>query len=269
MAPSLYYEAVIIIIALILVGNALEARAKGETAGAIRRLVDLQPRTARVAAQPAGGRCPDRRAWRAATWSVVRPGERIPVDGVVTKGSSNVDESMLTGEPMPVTKNAGDRVTGGTINLTGAFRFKATTLGASSVLSRIVKMMREAQGTRAPVQRLADRISSVFVPAVLVIAVVTFVGLVSSRQARGASCARSPPRSRCMIIACPCAMGLAVPTAVMVATGKGAQLGVLIKGGAALERASEITTVVLDKTGTITEGKPAVTDVVVAPGARR
>ena len=262
-APSLYYEAVIIIIALILVGNALEARAKGETAGAIRRLIDLQPRTARVLRNlqeldvPVGDLV-------SGDIVIVRPGERIPVDGAVTKGSSNVDESMLTGEPMPVTKNAGDKVTGGTINLTGAFRFKATTLGASSVLARIVKMMREAQGTRAPVQRLADRISSVFVPVVIVIAAITFTiwffaaGEGSFVRALAASVA-------VLIIACPCAMGLAVPTAVMVATGKGAQLGVLIKGGAALERASEITTVVLDKTGTVTAGKPAITDVVMAP----
>ncbi len=262
-APSLYYEAVIIIIALILVGNALEARAKGETAGAIRRLIDLQPRTARVLRNlqeldvPIGELV-------SGDIVIVRPGERIPVDGEVAQGSSNVDESMLTGEPMPVTKNAGDKVTGGTINLTGAFRFKATTLGASSVLARIVKMMREAQGTRAPVQRLADRISSVFVPVVIVIAAITFTiwffaaGEGSFVRALAASVA-------VLIIACPCAMGLAVPTAVMVATGKGAQLGVLIKGGAALERASEITTVVLDKTGTVTAGKPAITDVVIAP----
>ena len=264
-APSLYYEAVIIIIALILVGNALEARAKGETAGAIRRLVDLQPKTARVLRNLQEVDVPIGELVSGDIVSV-RPGERIPVDGTVTRGSSNVDESMLTGEPMPVAKNAGDRVTGGTINLTGAFRFNATTLGASSVLARIVKMMREAQGTRAPVQRLADRISSVFVPVVIAIAAVTFAvwffaaGEGSFVRALAASVA-------VMIIACPCAMGLAVPTAVMVATGKGAQLGVLIKGGAALERASEITTVVLDKTGTITAGKPAVTDVVIASGA--
>ncbi len=265
-APDLYYEAVIIIIALILVGNALEARAKGETAGAIRRLIDLQPRTARVLRNlqeldiPVG-------TVEAGDIVVVRPGEKIPVDGVVTKGSSAVDESMLTGEPMPVAKNNGDRVTGGTINLTGAFRFRATTLGASSVLARIVKMMREAQGTRAPVQRLADRISSVFVPVVIAIAAVTFVvwyftaGDGSFVRALAASVA-------VLIIACPCAMGLAVPTAVMVATGKGAQLGVLIKGGAALERASQLTTVALDKTGTITAGKSAVTDVVAAAEAQ-
>ena len=262
--PSLYYDAVIIIIALILVGNALEARAKGETAGAIRRLIDLQPRTARVLRNlqeldvPIG-------TLESGDVVVVRPGERIPVDGAVTRGSSTVDESMLTGEPMPVAKGAGDRVTGGTINLTGAFRFRATTLGSHSVLARIVKMMREAQGSRAPVQRLADRISSAFVPAVIVIAAVTFAvwyfaaGEGSFVRALAAGVA-------VLIIACPCAMGLAVPTAVMVATGKGAQLGVLIKGGAALERASQVTTVVLDKTGTITAGKSAVTDLMIAPG---
>ncbi len=264
-APSLYYEAVIIIIALILVGNALEARAKGQTAGAIRRLIDLQPRTARVLRNLQEI---DIGIGEVVSGDIVlvRPGERVPVDGDVLKGSSTVDESMLTGEPMPVSKDAGDRVTGGTINLTGAFRFRATTLGARSVLGRIVKMMREAQGTRAPVQRLADRISGVFVPVVVAIAALTFVvwffaaGEGSLVRALAASVA-------VLIIACPCAMGLAVPTAVMVATGKGAQLGVLIKGGAALERASELTTVVLDKTGTITAGKPAVTDVVAAPGA--
>ena len=264
-APSLYYEAVIIIIALILVGNALEARAKGETAGAIRRLIDLQPKTARVLRNlqeidiPIGDLV-------SGDIVVVRPGERIPVDGVVSKGTSNVDESMLTGEPMPVTKNKGDSVTGGTINGTGAFRFRATTLGASSVLARIVKMMREAQGTRAPVQRLADRISAVFVPVVLGIALITFAVWFFAAGDRGFVHALAASVA-VLIIACPCAMGLAVPTAVMVATGRGAQLGVLIKGGAALERASEITTVVLDKTGTITAGKPAVTDFIMAPGA--
>jgi P-type Cu+ transporter len=264
LAPDLYYEAVIIIIALILVGNALEARAKTETAGAIRRLVDLQPRTARVLRNLQEVDIPTANL-ASGDIVIVRPGERIPADGEVTKGTSNVDESMLTGEPMPVGKASGDRVTGGTINLNGAFRFRATTLGVSSVLSRIVKMMREAQGTRAPVQRLADRISSVFVPVVIGIAAVTFAvwffaaGEGSLVRALAASVA-------VLIIACPCAMGLAVPTAVMVATGKGAQLGVLIKGGAALERASQITTVVLDKTGTITAGKPSITDVVMIPG---
>ncbi len=262
-APSLYYEAVIIIIALILVGNALEARAKGQTAGAIRRLIDLQPRTARVLRNLVESDIPISEVV-SGDITLVRPGERIPVDGEISKGSSTIDESMLTGEPMPVSKGAGDKVTGGTINLTGAFRFKATTLGSSSVLSRIVKMMREAQGTRAPVQRLADRISSVFVPTVIGIALVTFAvwmfvgGDGSFVRALAAAVA-------VLIIACPCAMGLAVPTAVMVATGKGAELGVLIKGGAALERASELTTVVLDKTGTITLGKAVVTEIILAP----
>jgi P-type Cu+ transporter len=264
LAPSLYYEAVIAIIALILVGNALEARAKGETAGAIRRLIDLQPRTARVLRNlqemdvPIGELV-------AGDMILVRPGERIPVDGDVVKGSSTVDESMLTGEPMPVAKSAGDRVTGGTINGSGAFRFRATTLGARSVLARIVKMMREAQGTRAPVQRLADRISGVFVPAVIAIASMTFIAWFAA-GGEGHFVRALAASVSVLIIACPCAMGLAVPTAVMVATGKGAQFGALIKGGAALERASELTTVVLDKTGTITAGKPAVTDVIAAPG---
>lgn len=265
MAPSLYYEAVVVIIALILVGNALEARAKGQTAGAIRRLIDLQPRTARVVRNLEEADIPIG-AVETGDIVAVRPGERVPVDGAVIRGSSTVDESMLTGEPLPVAKNAGDRVTGGTINLTGAFRFRATTLGSHSVLARIVRMMREAQASRAPVQRLADRISGVFVPVVIAIAVVTFAvwyfaaGEGSFVRALAAAVA-------VLIIACPCAMGLAVPTAVMVATGKGAQLGVLIKGGAALERASRLTTVVLDKTGTITQGKPVVTDLIVAPGA--
>ncbi|HLA89131.1 MAG TPA: heavy metal translocating P-type ATPase [Gemmatimonadaceae bacterium] len=263
--PDLYFEAVVIIIALILVGNALEARAKGETAGAIRRLIGLQPKTARVLRD---GRETDLPVDQVVQGDVllVRPGERIPVDGEVVSGSSAVDESMLTGEPMPVEKKTGDRVVGGTINRTGAFRYRATTLGAASVLARIVRMMKEAQGTRAPMQRLADRISAVFVPAVLSIAVATFViwylvlggpGLVRALVSAVAV----------LIIACPCAMGLAVPTAVMVATGKGADLGVLIKGGEALERAGTVTTVVLDKTGTVTAGAPAVTDVRRAPHA--
>ncbi len=263
--PSLYYEAVIVIIALVLIGNALEARAKNETVGAIRRLVDLQPRTARVLRNLAELDIPIA-TLMIGDVVVVRPGERVPADGVVTKGSSRVDESMLTGEPMPVEKTAGDRVTGGTINLTGAFRFRATGIGSSSVLARIVKMMREAQGTRAPVQRLADRVSSVFVPVVLGIAIVAFMvwyvagGEGNLVRALTASVA-------VLIIACPCAMGLAVPAAVMVATGKGAQLGVLIKGGVALERASKLSTIVLDKTGTLTSGKPAVTDVALASNA--
>ncbi len=260
--PDLYYEAVDIIIALVLVGNMLEARAKGETTRALRALVRLQPRTARIVRDGVEQDVPiaDVRAGDAV---IVRPGERIPVDGRVLAGASAVDESMVTGESMPVEKTAGMLVIGGTVNTTGSFRFAATTVGEQSVLARIVRMMREAQGSKAPIQRLADRVSSIFVPVVISIAIATFA--IWMIAAPGAPFVRAFAAAvAVLIIACPCAMGLAVPTAVMVATGKGAQLGILIKGGEALQRAHEITTVVLDKTGTITEGKPAVTDVVVA-----
>jgi Cu+-exporting ATPase len=197
---------------------------------------------------------------------VVRPGERVPVDGAVVSGQSAVDESMLTGESLPVKKGAGDRVIGGTINKTGSFHYTATTLGSDSVLAQIVRLMRDAQGSRAPIQRLADRVSGIFVPVVLSIAIATFVAWFVAIDVTGASA----PAVRAfaaavavLIIACPCAMGLAVPTAVMVSTGKGAELGVLIKGGEALQQAGRIRTVVLDKTGTVTEGRPTVTDVVV------
>ena len=262
--PAVYYEAVVIIIALILVGNALEARAKGVTAGAIRRLVDLQPASARVLRDGVEADIPVDAVVRGDE-ILVRPGERVPVDGEVLNGSSAVDESMLTGEPMPVPKLAGDRVVGGTINGMGAFRFRATTVGAESTLARIVQMMKDAQGTRAPIQRLADRISAVFVPGVLLIALATFIIWFAIGGSGGFVRALAAAVA-VLIIACPCAMGLAVPTAVMVATGKGAELGVLIKGGEALERAGDVTVIVLDKTGTITEGNPAVTDVVTAPG---
>ena len=258
--PDVYYEAVIIIIALILVGNALEARAKGETSSALRRLIDLQPRVARVRRDGAEVDVPLHDV-RAGEEISIRPGERIPVDGDVTSGESAVDESMLTGESMPVAKRAGDRVVGGSINGTGALGIHATTLGADSVLAQIVTLMRDAQGSRAPIQRQADRISGIFVPIVLSLAVATFViWFVASDAApfvRAFAAAVAV-----LIIACPCAMGLAVPTAVMVATGRGAQIGVLIKGGEALERASRVNTVVFDKTGTITQGRPVVTDVV-------
>jgi Cu+-exporting ATPase len=194
------------------------------------------------------------------------------VDGAIISGQSAVDESMLTGESLPVAKAAGDLVIGGTINATGSFRYRATTLGADSVLAQIVKLMRDAQGSRAPIQALADRVSGIFVPVVVTIAILTFVIWFVSVHAGGATAGVATVRAfaaavAVLIIACPCAMGLAVPTAVMVATGKGAELGVLIKGGEALQRAGDVTTVVLDKTGTVTEGKPTVTDVLRAPGA--
>jgi len=262
--PDVYYEAVIIIIALILTGNALEARAKGRTAVALRALVQLQPSRVRVIRDDEEVEIPVESA-RRGDIVVVRPGERIPVDGEVLDGRSAVDESMLTGESIPVAKSPGDRVIGGTINGTGAFRFRATTLGSDSVLAQIVTLMRDAQGSRAPIQKLADRISGIFVPVVLQLAVVTFVAWFILADAapvvRGLAAAVAV-----LIIACPCAMGLAVPTAVMVATGRGASLGVLIKGGEALQRAGDVTTVVLDKTGTVTEGRPVVTDLIRRSG---
>src|SRR5690606_19467322 len=245
-APVLYYEAVVFIIGLILVGNALEARAKRQTSSAIRGLIALQPDTARVQRGCAELDIPIAEVLHG-DLVVVRPGERVPVDGEVVSGSSAVDESMLTGESMPVATGAGSRVFGGTVNRTGGCRIRATALGAESTLARIVTLLREAQGSRAPIQRLADRISAVFVPVVIMIAIATLItwSLVGSGEAgRGLAAAVSV-----LIIACPCAMGLAVPTAVMVATGRGAALGVLVKGGEALERAGKLDTVVLDKTG--------------------
>ena len=264
-AADVYYEAVILITAFILTGNAFEARAKRNTAVALRALVHLQPRTARVVRNGEERDVGIEHVLEGET-VIVRPGERIPVDGTVTQGESAVDESMLTGESLPVAKRAGDRVIGGTMNGTGSFRLAATTLGSDSVLAQIVRLMRDAQGSRAPIQHLADRISAIFVPTVMVLAVLTFVAwyfLAETAPAvRGFAAAVSV-----LIIACPCAMGLAVPTAVMVATGKGAELGILIKGGEALQRAGEVGVVVLDKTGTVTEGRPTVTDLLVAPGA--
>ncbi|HEV8149823.1 MAG TPA: heavy metal translocating P-type ATPase [Gemmatimonadales bacterium] len=263
MAPELYYEAVIIILALILLGNALEARAKRQTSAALRSLTRLQPEIARVVRAGSEVELPLAEV-RRGDIVVIRPGERIPVDGLVVDGSSAVDESMVTGESIPVAKAAGNSVIGGTINTTGLLRSRATTLGAESVLARIVQLLREAQGSRAPLARLADRISAVFVPVVIALAITTFVAwYLLTGQApliRAFTAAVSV-----LIIACPCAMGLAVPTAMMVATGRGAELGLLIKGGEALERAGRIDTIVLDKTGTVTAGRPAVTDLVALP----
>lgn len=267
-APDVYYEAVVIILGFILLGNAFEARAKGRTSAALRKLVDLQPKTARVIRDGHELDVPID-AVAAGDLLLVRPGERLPVDGDVVSGESAVDESMLTGEPLPVAKAAGDRVIGGTINRTGAFRYRATTLGSQSVLAQIVRLMRDAQGSRAPIQNLADRVSAVFVPVVISLAIATFV-LWYVLTPDGTPPLRAFAASvAVLIIACPCAMGLAVPTAVMVATGRGAELGILVKGGEALERTAGVDTVVLDKTGTITEGRPAVTDIhALAPFTR-
>ncbi len=262
-APDVYYEAVVFIIALVLAGNTMEARATRRTAAALRGLAALQPRTARLADE-AGERDVAIDEVRGGDLLLVRPGERLPVDGDVVEGTSAVDESMLTGEPMPVVKRPGDRVIGGTLNTTGAFRYRATTLGADSVLAQIMRLMREAQATRAPIQRLADRISAVFVPTVVGIALVT-LGAWLAVGGEGAAARAFAASVAVLIIACPCAMGLAVPTAIMVATGRGASMGLLIKGGEALQRAGDVTTVVFDKTGTLTEGRPEVVDVHV-PG---
>ena len=262
--PDVYYEAIILIIALVLLGNALEARAKRQTTRALRDIAQLQPSLARVrrdgleADVPIATVHPGDRV-------IVRPGERFPVDGVVINGSGAVDEAMLTGESMPVDKGPGDRVIGATVNTTGAFEIEATAVGSASVLAQIVRLMRDAQGSQAPIQRLADRISAVFVPTVMAIAVVTFAAwwFIPSEP----SLVRSLTAAvAVLIIACPCAMGLAVPTAVMVASGRGASAGVLIKGGEPLERLASVDTVVLDKTGTLTEGKPRVIEFRTAPG---
>jgi Cu+-exporting ATPase len=260
---DLYYEAVSAIIGLILLGNAFEARARRQTTNALRALAALQPRTVRVLRDLKEIEIPIEEL-EPGDLFVIKPGERVAADGEVVSGSSAVDESMLTGESMPVAKKKGDRVVGGTVNRTGALKARATTLGEASALARIVTLMREAQGTRAPIQNLADRISRVFVPVVVSIAIATFAAwfVMGDDPVRPLAAAISV-----LIIACPCAMGLAVPTAVMVATGKGAQLGVLIKGGEALERAKSIEVVALDKTGTVTQGKPTVVQIAVAPSA--
>ncbi|MGD9902320.1 MAG: heavy metal translocating P-type ATPase [Vicinamibacterales bacterium] len=264
-APDVYYEAALFIVALVLVGRALEARAKRQTTAALARLVALQPATARVRLDD--GREDERAigSLRVGDLVVVRPGERLPADGVVTEGRSAVDEAMLTGEPMPVAKAPGARVVGATVNGTGTLIVRTTAAGASSVLAQIVRLMQDAQATRAPIQHLADRVAAVFVPAVIAVAVLTVAawalfggqaGLVRA-FANGVAV---------LIIACPCAMGLAVPTAVMVATGRGAEVGLLVKGGEALQRAAAVTAVVFDKTGTLTIGRPVVTAVQPARG---
>ncbi len=255
-APDVYYEAVIVIIGLILTGNLMESRAKRRTTAALRKLTQLQPDTAHL---ERAGVIEDVLLDQVSTGDtlLVRPGERIPVDGEVISGGSSVDESMLTGESMPVEKAVGARVIGGTLNGRGAFRFRATNVGESSVLSQISRLLRDAQGSRAPIQRLADRISGIFVPVVVALALIAFVAWYALAPdhslARAIACAVAV-----LIIACPCAMGLAVPTAVMAATGRAAAAGILIKGGEPLQRLTSVDTVVIDKTGTITEGRPAV-----------
>jgi Cu+-exporting ATPase len=254
-ALDVYYEAAVLIVAFVVAGRALEARSRRQTTGALRKLIGLQSPTARVSRDGVESEIPVPRV-RLGDTIVVRPGERLPVDGEIVDGASFVDEAMLTGEPAPVEKRPGNAVTGGTLNTTGSFRYRATTLGEASVLARIVALMRDAQVSRAPIERLADRISRFFVPTVFGLAVLTFAGwMIAGRGVTQAAVSAVAV----LIIACPCAMGLAVPTAVMVATGRGAAMGLLIKGGEALEKLRRVDTIVLDKTGTVTEGKPRVT----------
>ena len=265
--PDVYYEAVIIIIALVLLGNAMEARAKTQTTRALRQLAKLQPSSARVRRDGQDLDIPIAEV-RTGDLVLVRPGERFPVDGEITSGSGAVDESMLTGESMPVDKAVGDRVIGATVNKTSAIEVRATAIGAASVLARIVTLMKEAQGSQAPIQRLADRISAVFVPIVISIAIATLAAWMVLPETPSFASALTAAVA-VLIIACPCAMGLAVPTAVMVASGRGAAAGILIKGGEPLERLAAVDTIVFDKTGTLTEGTPRVTDMLVAPGQNR
>ncbi len=260
-APDVYFEAAILIIGLVLTGNALESRAKGQTASALRKLVQLQPKTATVQRDGIDVDVPVE-SIREGDVVLVRPGERIATDGKVIAGRSSVDESMLTGEPLPVEKNEQDRVIGGTLNQRGSLQYRASGVGADSTLAQIVRLLRDAQGSRAPIQRIADRISAVFVPVVLGIAVITFAAWRIFAPHAGIMQAFAAAVT-VLVIACPCAMGLAVPTAVMVATGRGATMGILIKGGEALQRLEKIDTVALDKTGTITTGRPQVTDILL------
>ena len=263
--PPVYFEAAAGILILLLLGKMLETGARARTSGAIRRLARMQVRSARVVVDGAEQER-DLDELRVGDILVVREGESVPLDGVVQDGSSSVDESMLTGESRPVAKTQGDEVFAATINGSGAFRMRVTRVGADTVLQQIVRMVEDAQGTKAPVQQLADRISAVFVPVVLGIALATFVAWMVLAPAETRLALALVNAVAVLIIACPCAMGLATPTAVLVATGRGAELGILIRGGAALESAGRVDTVVFDKTGTITAGRPAVTDVVAEPG---
>ena len=264
MHPETYFDSSTIILGLILLGRWLEARAKTRASGAIRRLIGLQA-TSALLIEPGGDRSVPIEEIQPGDLLRVRPGDRIPVDGLVIDGGSAVDESMLTGEPVPVAKAAGDEVFGATVNTTGSFSFRATRVGSDTALARIVALVEHAQGSKAPIQRLADRISEVFVPAVLVIAALTFAAwFLFGAEPRLTLALTS--FIGVVIIACPCAMGLATPTAIMAGTGRGAEAGILFRGGEALERAHRTDTVVFDKTGTLTAGRPTAGEIQAATG---
>ena len=259
-----YFETAAVIITLIRLGKFLEARAKGRTSEAIKKLMGLRAKTARVVRAGIEAEVSIDEV-RVGDIVLVKPGEKIPVDGVVIDGRSTVDESMLTGESLPVEKKSGDTVVGATLNKLGLLKFEATKVGKETALAQIIKLVEDAQGSKAPIQKLADQVSAVFVPIVIVIALLTFAGWYFFGPQNGDQFTRALINMvAVLVIACPCAMGLATPTAVMVGTGKGAELGILFKNSEALERAGKVNVVVLDKTGTITKGQPAVTDIVTS-----
>jgi Cu+-exporting ATPase len=260
-----YYEAAAVIVALVLLGQVLELRARERTGGAIRALLDLAPKTALRVEKSGKTETVELAAIRVGDVLRVRPGDKVPIDGTVTEGRSSVDESMLTGEPVPVEKVAGDRVTGGTLNGTGSFDMRVDRTGAETTLAQVVEMVAQAQRSRAPIQALADTVSGYFVPAVILVAVIAFFAWLIFGPAPALAYALVAAVS-VLIIACPCALGLATPISIMVATGRGAQAGVLVRNAAALERLAAVNTVVVDKTGTLTLGKPTLTGVEAAPG---
>lgn len=263
---ELYFEVAAVLIALVIFGKYLESNAKGKTSEAISKLIQLSPKKAHVIRNGREITVPVDDV-KVGDTVIVKPGEQIPVDGIIVSGNSSVDESMITGESMPVDKKTGDKVVGATINKFGSFNFKATRIGADTTLSKIIKMVEEAQGSRAPIQRFADRISSVFVPLVILISLATFSAWYF---VFGASLSFALVLAVAVIvIACPCALGLATPTAVIVGTGKGAQNGILIRNGEVLETASKVNAVIFDKTGTITKGEPNVTDIIAHNGDSR
>jgi Cu+-exporting ATPase len=261
--PDLYFDTSSVIIALILLGRFLEARARGQTSAAIKKLIGLQPKTARIIrdGQEIETSVED---VQVGDLVMVRPGERVPVDGTIRQGYSSIDESMITGESIPLEKKVGDQVIGATINKTGSFQFEATKVGKDTTLAQIIRLVEEAQGSKAPIQRLADVIASYFVPIVIGIALVTFAVWFFAGPDPALTFALLNFIA-VLIIACPCALGLATPTAIMVGTGQGAEHGILIRSAETLEKSHKITTVLLDKTGTLTRGEPAVTDVLTIP----
>jgi len=259
LGDHVYFETSAVIITLIKLGKLIEARTKGKTGGAIRKLIGLQPKTATVIHDNIEKEVP-LTAIKVGDIIIVRPGERVPVDGVVLEGESTVDESMLTGESLPVDKEVNDKVVGGTINGEGLLKFRADRVGKETVLAQIIRLVQEAQGSKAPIQAIADRVAAVFVPAVIAIAFITFALWWTITGEFVPSMIRLVA---VLVIACPCALGLATPTAIMAGTGKAAERGILFKNSEALEMATKLDTIVLDKTGTITVGKPSVTDIVL------